>query len=84
MALPWIITWFSHDVKSLPAVERLFDAFLSSHPALPLYASAVLILDAREKVLECECEFQAMHSLLSSLARDPALDIPHLDGLLDR
>ena len=26
MALPWLITWFAHDVKSLPAVERLFDA----------------------------------------------------------
>ena len=30
--------------KDLSVVERLFDAFLCSHPALPLYVSAALLL----------------------------------------
>mmetsp|Transcript_3191 Transcript_3191/g.4790 ORF Transcript_3191/g.4790 Transcript_3191/m.4790 type:complete len:225 (-) Transcript_3191:11-685(-) len=34
--LPWLITWFSHDLHSLEVVSRLFDAFIASHPILPL------------------------------------------------
>ena len=40
-ALSWYITWFAHDVKSLPAAARLFDLFLSSHPLMPLYVGVV-------------------------------------------
>ena len=31
-ALSWVITWFSHELRSFDAVCRLFDAFLSTHP----------------------------------------------------
>ena len=36
MVLPpcsWYMTWFAHDVPSLPQIARLFDLFLSSHPS---------------------------------------------------
>ncbi len=39
-ALPWFITWFSHNVNDLNIVARLFDVFMGSHPLLPLYVSA--------------------------------------------
>ena len=39
-ALAWLITWFAHGVSALPTAARLFDAFLASHPLLPLYAAA--------------------------------------------
>ena len=39
-ALAWLLTWFAHGVPALPAAARLFDAFLASHPLLPLYAAA--------------------------------------------
>jgi len=42
-ALPWLLTWFSHSVKSLAVVQRLFDTFLLGHPLLPLYVSAALV-----------------------------------------
>lgn len=34
--LPWIITWFSHDIHNEQVASRLVDAFLSSHPLFPL------------------------------------------------
>eukprot|EP00887_Chlorella_sp_A99_P002678 scaffold6.g2678.t1 len=42
-ALSWYMTWFAHDVRSLPQAARLFDLFLSSHPLMPLYLAAVAI-----------------------------------------
>lgn len=39
----WLLTWFAHDVPSLPQTARLFDLFLSSHPLMPLYVAAVVI-----------------------------------------
>lgn len=37
------MTWFAHDVPSLPQIARLFDLFLASHPLMPLYVAAVAI-----------------------------------------
>jgi hypothetical protein len=34
--LPWIITWFTHDIHDALVASRLVDAFISSHPLLPL------------------------------------------------
>lgn len=39
-ALSWYITWFAHDVQSLPQIARLFDLFMASHPLMPLYVGA--------------------------------------------
>jgi len=82
VVLAWVITWFAHDVKDPAAVERLFDAFLSSHPALPLYTAAALIQANRDQVLACECDFAEMHTLLVSLPRDPNLKVASVDKLL--
>jgi len=76
--LPWVITWFSHDVEDRSAVERLFDAFLASHPAMPLYASAALVLSAAQSILALDpddlADFATVHSLLAALPRDPSFD----------
>lgn len=50
-ALSWYLTWFSHDVKDLDQVARLFDLFISSHPLMPLYLAAVLVRSQRETIL---------------------------------
>lgn len=34
--LPWIITWFTHDIYNAEVASRLVDAFISSHATLPL------------------------------------------------
>ena len=82
VALAWVITWFAHDVKDPAAIERLFDAFLASHPALPLYTAAALIQANRDQVFACECDFAEMHTLLVSLPRDPNLNVAVVDKLL--
>ncbi|PSC72783.1 TBC1 domain family member 20 [Micractinium conductrix] len=52
-ALSWLLTWFAHDVPSLPQTARLFDLFLSSHPLMPLYVAAVVIKGQRQQILAC-------------------------------
>ncbi|XP_049849615.1 TBC1 domain family member 20-like [Schistocerca gregaria] len=44
VALPWTLTWFSHNVPDLNSAATFFDLFLSSHPLMPIYASASLML----------------------------------------
>lgn len=42
--LSWVITWFAHNLPQLPQAARLFDLFLASHPLMPLYASAAVLV----------------------------------------
>jgi len=41
--LPWIVTWFSHDIHKEEVASRLLDAFLCSHPMFPLYFAVALL-----------------------------------------
>ncbi|OWZ24238.1 hypothetical protein PHMEG_000775 [Phytophthora megakarya] len=72
-ALPWMITWFAHQLKRFEDVARLYDVFLVTHPLFSLYVSAsvslsgFVLLEAREKILRCERDFGTMHGMLSNL-----------------
>ncbi|KAF1795543.1 Rab-GTPase-TBC domain [Phytophthora cactorum] len=66
-ALPWMITWFAHQLKRFGDVTRLYDVFLVTHPLFSLYVSAGVVLEAREKILHCERDFGTMHGMLSNL-----------------
>ncbi|KAK9844193.1 hypothetical protein WJX81_007703 [Elliptochloris bilobata] len=65
-ALAWLITWFAHGVPALPTAARLFDAFLASHPLLPLYAAAAAMKAAR-KALLAEEDGAELHRALTRL-----------------
>ncbi len=69
---PWIITWFSHDIRDTSLVKRLFDVFLVSHPLMPLYMSIAMVLHPwnREEILSTECEFASVHQTLTQLPRN--------------
>lgn len=41
-AISWLITWFSHDIKSLEEIARVYDVFISSHPLFCFYISAAV------------------------------------------
>lgn len=41
--LPWIITWFTHDIHDAQVASRLVDAFLSAHPLFPLWAQHTMV-----------------------------------------
>jgi len=70
-ALSWVITWFAHEVRDVSVAGRLFDVFISSHPAFPLYMSVAMILHPihRKKILETECDFAEVHNVLCGLPR---------------
>lgn len=41
-ALPWMITWFAHQLSRFQDVTRLYDVLLVSHPLFCLYLSAAV------------------------------------------
>lgn len=40
--MPWMITWFAHQLSRFQDVARLYDVFLVSHPLFCLYVSAAV------------------------------------------
>lgn len=66
-SLSWLITWYGHVVELQSDAQRLTDVFLASHPLLPIYVAAAIVLTRRHEVLEVECELSAVHGLLSKL-----------------
>ena len=70
--MPWMLSWFAHDIRDTALVKRIFDAFISSHPAFPLYVCIAMILHPynRAKILETECDFAALHHSLTSLPKN--------------
>jgi hypothetical protein len=81
--ISWLITWFSHDVKDISTVARLFDSLLCSHPLYALYMCAALPLQNRMKILECESDFATLHTTLVQMARDP-FDVERLISDADK
>mmetsp|Transcript_24791 Transcript_24791/g.36371 ORF Transcript_24791/g.36371 Transcript_24791/m.36371 type:complete len:560 (-) Transcript_24791:990-2669(-) len=71
-ALSWVLTWFSHDIKDTRVATRLFDAFLVSHPLLPVYLSVAMVLHRvnRRIVFNTECDFAEMHNALCHLPKN--------------
>ena len=43
-SLSWYITWFAHNLVQLGDAARLFDLFLGSHPIMPIYAAAAILV----------------------------------------
>jgi len=67
-ALSWLLTWFSHGFDDLEVIARLFDLFIATHPLMPLYLSAQIILHFRDELLQrVECEYSAIHGFLTNI-----------------
>ena len=67
--LPWIITWFSHDLRDTALVKRLFDLFIASHPLMPIYVSVAMMLHPsnRMEILNADPDFASLHRVLAGL-----------------
>ena len=67
--LPWIITWFSHDLRDTALVKRLFDLFIASHPLMPIYVSVAMMLHPsnRIEILNADPDFASLHRVLAGL-----------------
>jgi len=74
-AVSWIITWFSHDVRDTDLVKRLFDAFLVSHPLLPVYMTVAMVCHPynRLEILSTECDFSLLHQTLAGLPKNSSM-----------
>lgn len=71
--LSWVITWFGHVLADYDTVVRLFDLFLSSHPWMPVYLSAAIVLHAETRILALDCDLAPVHCFLSHLIEE---DLP--------
>ncbi|XP_059827615.1 TBC1 domain family member 20 [Hypanus sabinus] len=69
-ALSWLITWYGHVLSEFRHTVRLYDFFLASHPLMPVYLAAAIVLYREQEVLKCECEMASVHQLLSKIPHD--------------
>ncbi|XP_059496583.1 TBC1 domain family member 20 [Stegostoma tigrinum] len=69
-ALSWLITWYGHVLSKFRHTVRLYDFFLASHPLMPVYVAAAIVLHREEEVLKCDCDMASVHQLLSKIPQD--------------
>ncbi|XP_051949172.1 TBC1 domain family member 20 [Xyrauchen texanus] len=69
-ALSWLITWYGYVLSDFKHVLRLYDFFLASHPLMPIYFAAVIVLYRQKEVKGVECEMASVHHLLSQMPQD--------------
>ena len=74
ICLPWMITWFTHDIHHPETAGRLVDAFLSGHPLMPIYFAIALITHPvfKKELVSADCEdpsavFMAIKNMPSKL-----------------
>ncbi|KAJ3609374.1 hypothetical protein NHX12_023897 [Muraenolepis orangiensis] len=77
-ALSWLITWYGHVLSEFRLTLRLYDFFLASHPLMPIYLAATIVLHREKEVRQTECDMGMVHHLLSSFPQD--LPYEHLIG----
>mmetsp|Transcript_29273 Transcript_29273/g.69535 ORF Transcript_29273/g.69535 Transcript_29273/m.69535 type:complete len:401 (-) Transcript_29273:1078-2280(-) len=73
-AISWILTWFAHDLRSLPQIERVYDFFIATHPLMSLYLSASVLSFFREGIIAARGDYAIVHGLLQTLPSDLPLD----------
>ncbi|XP_023272009.1 TBC1 domain family member 20-like isoform X1 [Seriola lalandi dorsalis] len=69
-ALSWLITWYGHVLSEFRHTLRLYDFFLASHPLMPIYLAATIVLHREKDVKQTECDMAMVHHLLSRIPQD--------------
>ncbi|XP_057683707.1 TBC1 domain family member 20 isoform X3 [Corythoichthys intestinalis] len=69
-ALSWLITWYGHVLSEFKHTLRLYDFFLASHPMMPIYLAATIVLHREKEVKQTECDMAMVHHLLSRIPQD--------------
>ncbi|KAM9839030.1 TBC1 domain family member 20 [Aulostomus maculatus] len=69
-ALSWLITWYGHVLSEFKHTLRLYDFFLASHPVMPIYLTATIVLHREKEVKQTECDMAMVHHLLSRIPQD--------------
>jgi len=63
----WIACWFAQDVPDVAVASRLVDAFLVSHPLMPMYVSVAMLSRHREHIINNDCHVSMMYSMLREM-----------------
>ncbi|KAG7500868.1 hypothetical protein JOB18_032223 [Solea senegalensis] len=74
-ALSWLITWYGHVLSEFKHTLRLYDFFLASHPLMPIYLAATIVLHREKEVKQTECDMAMVHHLLSRIPQDLPYDL---------
>ncbi|XP_032391415.1 TBC1 domain family member 20 isoform X2 [Etheostoma spectabile] len=84
-ALSWLITWYGHVLSDFKHTMRLYDFFLASHPLMPIYLAATIVLHREKEVKATECDMAMVHHLLSRIPQDLPYErlIGHAQDLFD-
>ncbi|KAL2021940.1 hypothetical protein VTK56DRAFT_6359 [Thermocarpiscus australiensis] len=84
-ALSGTLTMYAHDVTTLPAIARLFDALLARDPAFTVYLFAAIVASRRAELFAAapRDEPEVLHSVLAKLPQQPPDDDPSSQGGLD-
>jgi len=81
-ALSWVITWYGHVLSDHRFIVRLFDFFVSSHPLMPVFVAAAMVLHCADDVLDQECDMPTVHHHLVNIPN--TLDLNNnLDEIID-
>ncbi|CAL8396840.1 TBC1 domain family member 20 [Gadus morhua] len=85
-ALSWLITWYGHVLSEFRHTLRLYDFFLASHPLMPIYLAATIVLHREKEVRRTECDMAMVHLLLSRIPQDLPYEllIGQAQALFDR
>lgn len=75
-ALSWVITWFSHVLRNYETVGRLFDLFIASHPFMPIYLTASILLYRSDALLGRDCDMASVHQYLTRFIEEEEDELP--------
>lgn len=70
--MPWIITWFAHSFDDINVITRIWDYLISSQASAIVYASAALILETKQSMLEhCQGSYDlgTIHSFYQRISK---------------
>lgn len=75
-SLSWVITWYSHVLRSYDLVGRLFDLFIVSHKLMPLYLAVAVLLYKEDEILRLDCDMASVHQYLTRLLEAEEESLP--------
>ena len=69
VCLPWLITWFTHDIHDHVVAGRMLDAFVAGHPLLPFYVAVALLTHPvlKHRILNADAANDSIFPILKQL-----------------
>jgi len=73
-AMPYLLTWYSREAKTKQCILRIFDFFICTHPAMPLYLLVTLITNHKESLLRDCTSYDDIDAKLKDLIEESSID----------